>query len=65
MVAVTQEERKNPDFNTEGVSEVSGESKYSGKVKNQGTQDIKAPSQHTAPKKGTTKTGSDLRGGKK
>ena len=39
---------------------------YVGKIKNQGTQVVKAPSQITPPaKKGTVKTGSDLRTGKK
>lgn len=40
-------------------------SDYIGKIKNGGTQVVKAPIQHTDPKKGTVKTGSDLRTGKK
>ena len=42
-----------------------GKSGYAGKIKNGGTQTVKAPTQHTDPKKGTVKTGSDLRNGKK
>ena len=38
---------------------------YSGKIKNGGTQVVKAPQQLTDPKKGTVKTGTDLRTGKK
>ena len=38
---------------------------YAGKVKNSGTQVVKAPQQTTEPKKGTVKTGGDLRTGKK
>ena len=37
---------------------------YAGKIKNGGSQVVKAPSQHTDPKKSTVKTGKDLRGGK-
>lgn len=43
---------------------MSQKSGYVGKIKNGGTQIVKAPSQHTDPKKGTVKTGKDLRGGK-
>lgn len=42
-----------------------GKSDYIGKIKNGGTQIVKAPNQHTDPKKGTVKTGNDLRTGKK
>lgn len=38
---------------------------YIGKIKNSGTQVVKAPVQHTDGKKGTVKTGSDLRTGRK
>ena len=38
---------------------------YAGSIRNGGTQVVKAPSQHTDPKKGTVKTGNDLRSGKK
>ena len=38
---------------------------YAGKIKNAGTQVVKAPHQTTVPKKGTVKTGKDLRSGKK
>ena len=38
---------------------------YAGSIRNSGTQVVKAPSQHTDPKKGTVKTGNDLRSGKK
>lgn len=38
---------------------------YAGKIKNGGTQNVKAPSQHTDPKKGTVQKGSDLRTGRK
>lgn len=38
---------------------------YIGKIKNGGTQNVKAPNQHTDPKKGTVKTGKDLRNGSK
>lgn len=36
---------------------------YIGKIKNGSTQVVKAPHQTTDPKKGTVKTGSDLRTG--
>ena len=38
---------------------------YAGKIKNGGTQTVKAPNQTADPKKGTVKTGKDLRTGKK
>lgn len=38
---------------------------YIGKIKNGGTQVVKAPNQTTDKKKGTVKTGGDLRSGKK
>lgn len=38
---------------------------YIGRIKNTGTQVVKAPNQITDQKKGTVKTGSDLRTGKK
>lgn len=38
---------------------------YAGRIKNGGTQVIKAPKQTTDAKKGTVKTGSDLRTGRK
>ena len=38
---------------------------YAGKIRQGGTQVVKAPSQSADPKKGTVKTGSDLRTGKK
>jgi hypothetical protein len=44
---------------------MSNKSGYIGKIKNGGNQTVKAPNQHTDPKKGTVKTGSDLRTGKK
>lgn len=44
---------------------MSDKSGYAGKIKNGGTQVVKAPSQQTDPKKGAVKTGSDLRTGKK
>lgn len=34
---------------------------YVGKIGNSGTQNIKAPMQTNPPKKGTVKTGSDMR----
>ena len=37
---------------------------YLGKIKNSGTQIVQAPNQVTDPKKGTVKTGADLRTGK-
>ena len=40
-------------------------SAYIGKIKNAGTQLVKAPNQVTEGKKGTVKTGKDLRSGKK
>ena len=42
-----------------------GKNGYAGKIKNGGTQVVKAPQQHSDPKKGTVKTGSDLRTGRK
>lgn len=44
---------------------MSNQSGYAGKIKNGGTQIVKAPTQHADPKKGTVKTGKDLRTGKK
>lgn len=44
---------------------MSNKSGYAGKIKNGGTQVVKAPQQFTDPKKGTVKTGKDLRTGKK
>ena len=44
---------------------MSEKSSYAGRIKNGGTQVVKAPQQHTDPKKGTVKTGNDLRTGKK
>lgn len=44
---------------------MSGKCGYTGRIKNGGTQVVKAPSQTVDPKKGTVKTGSDLRTGKK
>ena len=41
-----------------------GKSAYIGKIKNGGTQNVKAPHQSTDAKKGTVKTGKDLRCGK-
>ncbi len=40
-------------------------SDYIGKIKNGGTQTVKAPNQTADPKKGTVKIGNDLRTGKK
>jgi len=37
---------------------------YIGRIKNGGTQVVKAPSQHTGKGKSTVKTGGDLRGGR-
>ncbi len=44
---------------------MSDKSGYAVKIKHGGTQIVKAPTQQTDPKKGTVKTGSDLRTGKK
>ncbi len=44
------------------MSERSG---YAGKIKNGGSQTVRAPSQTTDAKKGTVKTGRDLRTGRK
>lgn len=38
---------------------------YAGKIKQTGTQVVKAPCQTTGQKTGTVKTGNDLRSGKK
>jgi hypothetical protein len=38
---------------------------YIGKIKNSGSQVVKAPNQSAVPKKRTVKTGTDLRAGKK
>lgn len=38
---------------------------YAGKIKNGGSQVVKAPSQTTDSKKSTVQTGKDLRSGKK
>lgn len=37
---------------------------YAGSIKNGANQVVKAPKQSTDPKKGTVKTGTDLRSGK-
>lgn len=42
-----------------------GKNGYIGKIKNGGTQVVKAPHQITDQKKGVVKTGNDLRSGKK
>lgn len=44
---------------------MSEKSAYVGKIKNGGTQVVQAPNQRTDAKKGTVKTGKDLRTGKK
>ncbi len=44
---------------------MSNKSGYIGKIKNGGTQMVKAPNQVKDLKKGTVKTGNDLRTGKK
>lgn len=44
---------------------MSDKSAYVGRIKNGGTQTVKAPNQHTDPKKGKVQTGRDLRTGKK
>lgn len=44
---------------------MSDKSGYVGRIKNTGTQVVKAPNQTTTTPKGTVKTGSDLRTGKK
>lgn len=44
---------------------MSGKSAYAGKIKNGGTQIVKAPRQTTDAKKGAVKTGRDLRTGGK
>lgn len=44
---------------------MSNKSGYIGRIKNAGSQVVKAPNQITEPKKGTVKTGKDLRTGKK
>lgn len=38
---------------------------YTGRIKQSGSQVVQAPNQTTDPKKGTVKTGKDLRTGKK
>jgi len=38
---------------------------YTGRIKQGGSQVVQAPNQITDPKKGTVKTGKDLRTGKK
>ena len=44
---------------------MSDKSGYVGRIKNGGTQVVKAPNQPTDAKKGVVHTGSDLRTGKK
>ena len=48
-----------------GNATMSDKSEYVGKIKNGGTQVVKAPIQSTDAKKGTVKTGKDLRTGRK
>lgn len=43
---------------------MSGKSAYAGRIKSGGTQIVKAPNQSTDVKKGTVRTGKDLRAGK-
>lgn len=43
---------------------MSEKSAYAGKIKNGGTQIVKAPFQSADGKKGTVRTGKDLRAGK-
>jgi hypothetical protein len=60
----TQEQRKNPHSKRKEAASMK-ENGYAGSIKNGGTQVVKAPAQSVDPKKGTVKTGSDLRSGKK
>jgi hypothetical protein len=46
------------------MAEKKGGNGYLGKIKNGGTQIVQAPNQITDQKKGTVKTGTDLRSGK-
>lgn len=44
---------------------MSDKSAYAGKIRNSGTQVVKAPFQSTNAKKGTVRTGKDLRTGRR
>ena len=55
------EQRENPKYRKKEVKGMSDKSGYVGKIGNTGTQVVKAPHQTTLPKKGTVKTGKDMR----
>lgn len=57
--------RENPEYEGKGDTTMAERSEYVGKIKNSSTQNVKAPHQSTDAKKGTVKTGKDLRCGKK
>jgi hypothetical protein len=59
------ERGKIPNRKKGGTATMSDKSAYVGKIKNGGTQVVKAPIQTTDAKKGTVKTGKDLRAGRK
>lgn len=56
---------KMPNLTKGGKATMSEKSAYIGKIKNGSTQNVKAPNQTTDAKKGTVKTGKDLRAGRK
>ena len=53
------------DFSLGNPNVPAGGFGYVGRIKNSGTQVVQAPIQTTVSKKGTVKTGNDLRSGKK
>ncbi len=57
--------RENAESEGKEDADMSDKSGYVGRIKNGGTQVVKAPNQQTDAKKGVIHTGSDLRTGKK
>lgn len=59
------QQRENAESEGKEDAGMSDKSGYVGRIKNGGTQVVKAPNQQTDAKKGIIHTGSDLRTGKK
>ena len=63
--AAAGQQRENAESEGKEDTGMSDKSGYVGRIKNGGTQVVKAPNQQTDAKKGVIHTGSDLRTGKK
>lgn len=59
------QQRENAESEGKEDAGMSDKSGYVGRIRNGGTQVVKAPNQQTDAKKGVIHTGSDLRTGKK